>query len=153
MSIKIPLLRLESVLPSSPSHVTRFCDFAVPADSSCLVTTPLVPDADKQRGCSANHGSIGDSWPIAFSGCPRGTRVGCETKRARGTPSLTTQLRLALEPECLKKNSPPLERIPAMERIRSRHSSCLCFQMFGVEAHSFLPNNQRDGCNLPRQSQ
>jgi hypothetical protein len=21
----------------------------------------------------ANHGSIGDSWPIAFSGCPRGT--------------------------------------------------------------------------------
>jgi hypothetical protein len=34
MSIKTPLLRLESVLPSSPSHVTRFCDFAVPADSS-----------------------------------------------------------------------------------------------------------------------
>src|SRR5579863_8059402 len=40
-----------------------------------------------------------------------------------------------------------------MERIRSRHSSCLWFQMVGVEAHSFLPDHQRDGCNLARQSQ
>src|ERR1700675_4814672 len=89
MSIKIPLLQLESVLPSSPSHVKRFCDFAVPADSSCLVTTPSVPDADKQRGCSANHGSIGDSWPIAFSGCPRGHRVSRETRCSKHLRSLT----------------------------------------------------------------
>jgi hypothetical protein len=114
---------------------------------------PVLRQTSNARLLGANHGSIGDSWPIAFSGCPRGTRVGCETKPARGMQSLTNQLRLALEPECLKKNSPPRKEIPAMERIRSRHSSCLCFQMFGVEAHSFLPNNQRNGCNLPRQGQ
>jgi hypothetical protein len=26
-----------------------------------------------------DHGSIWDSWPIAFSGCPRGSKVGWET--------------------------------------------------------------------------
>jgi len=109
MSIKIPLLRLESVLPSSPSHVTRFCDFAVPADSSCLVTTPLVPDADKQRGCSANHGSIGDSWPIAFSGCPRGHRVSRETRCSKHLRSLTGFWILTLEPERLE-NQPVILR-------------------------------------------
>src|SRR6202789_2850475 len=38
----------------------------------------------------------------AFSGCPRRTRVAWETERARGTQSLTNQLSLALEPECLR---------------------------------------------------
>jgi hypothetical protein len=32
---------------------------------------------------STHHGSIGDSWPIAFSGYPRGPRVGFETKCPR----------------------------------------------------------------------
>ena len=40
-----------------------------------------------------------------------------------------------------------------MERIGWRHSSCLWFQMLGVEAHSFLPDEQRDGRHLARQSQ
>ena len=40
-----------------------------------------------------------------------------------------------------------------MERIRWRHSSCLWFQMLGVEALSFLPEDQRDGCNFARQGQ
>src|SRR6202171_4635004 len=30
-----------------------------------------------------DHSSIWDSWPIAFSGCPRGTRVAWETKCPR----------------------------------------------------------------------
>jgi len=95
------------------------CGFLYQRFSSLLLrrSQPILRPTSSTRLSGANHGSIGDSWPIAFSGCPRGTRVGCETKRARGMPSLTTQLRLALEPECLKKNWPPWKRIPGMERI------------------------------------
>ena len=43
---------------------------------------------------------------------------------------------------------------PGMERTLSqRRSSCLLFQMFGVETYLLLPNDQRDRGNLPRQSQ
>ena len=35
----------------------------------------------------------------------------------------------------------------------SRHSSCLWFQMLGVEAHSFLPDDQGNSRHLARQSQ
>jgi len=34
-----------------------------------------------------NHSSIGDSWPIAFSGYPKGPRVGCETRCPKHTAS------------------------------------------------------------------
>ena len=65
-----------------------------------------------------DHGSIGDSWPIAFSGCPRGTRVGCETC-ARGTQRLTNQLRLALEPESISNPTATAQgKFPEMERTR-----------------------------------
>src|ERR1700693_1437951 len=67
-----------------------------------FATKPVRSETNKAARLSgANHGSIGDSWPIAFSGCPRGTRVACETERARGMQRLTNQLRLSLEPECL----------------------------------------------------
>jgi len=36
-------------------------------------------DQQANRLSAANHGSIWGSWPIAFSGYPRGPRVGCET--------------------------------------------------------------------------
>ena len=58
-----------------------------------------------------DHSSIWDSWPIAFSGCPRGPRVGCET-RCRGTQRLTNRLRLALEPECLENPTATAREIP-----------------------------------------
>jgi hypothetical protein len=61
-----------------------------------------------------NHGPIGDSWPIAFWGCPRGHRVIPET-RCQSTQSLTDEWILSLEPERLKKSdgtSPG--RIPAV---------------------------------------
>ena len=39
-------------------------------------TKPVRSETNQAaRSSGANHGSIGDSWPIAFSGCPRGTRV------------------------------------------------------------------------------
>ncbi|MGC2066475.1 MAG: hypothetical protein WA641_09565, partial [Candidatus Acidiferrales bacterium] len=36
---------------------------------------------------------------------------------------------------------------------RWRHSSCVWFQMLGVEAHSFLPDDQGNGCHPARQRQ
>ncbi len=49
-----------------------------------FATKPVSSETSKaERWSGANHGSIGDSWPIAFSGYPRGPRVGCETKCPR----------------------------------------------------------------------
>src|SRR5258708_34554563 len=40
-----------------------------------------VPKPAKQTAVKfGDHSSIRDSWPIAFSGYPRGPRVGCETR-------------------------------------------------------------------------
>src|ERR1700693_2734241 len=72
---------------------------------------------------------------------------------ARGTSCLTSQLRLALEPECLENRTATARRNPGMGGLGRKHSSCLWFQMLGVEADSFLPNDQRDRCNFARQCQ
>src|ERR1700730_11697644 len=138
----------------SRSTVLLWFGFSLPAVFIASWRRSLsVPKPTKQNVVKfGDHSSIWDSWPIAFSGCPRGTRVGCETKLARGMQNLTTQLRLALEPECLKNPTTTTGRVRRWDGFRG-HSSCLWFQMFGVEAHSFLPDNQCDGCNLPRQSQ
>ena len=67
-----------------------------------LATKPVSSETSKAEPRSnGDHSSIGDSWPIAFSGYPRGPRVGVRLG-ARGTQRLTNQLRLALEPECLE---------------------------------------------------
>ena len=104
------------------------------------------------RWSGGDHSSIWDSWPIAFSGCPRGPRVGCETK-CRGTSCLTSQLRLALEPECLQNRTATARKNPGRGGLAPKHSSCLWFQKLGVEAHSSLPYDQHDGGNFPGQGQ
>src|ERR1700758_994801 len=71
---------------------------------------------------------------------------------ARGTSCLTYQLRLALEPECLENRTATARKNPGLGGLGRKHSSCLWFQMLGVEADSFLPNDQRDRCNFTRQS-
>src|SRR4029077_12994271 len=82
--------------------VQRF-RFSLPAVFIAGRNEAIGPETRKaERWSGANHGSVGDSWPIAFSGCPRGPRVGWETRCPR-TPCLTSQLRLALEPECLEE--------------------------------------------------
>jgi Bacterial-like globin len=65
------------------------------ARQSMFISMLLGDESCIRAKISGNHGSIWDSWPIAFSGYPRGPRVGCETG-ARSTQRLTTQLRLAL---------------------------------------------------------
>ena len=72
---------------------------------------------------------------------------------ARGTSCLTSQLRLALEPECLENPTTTTREDPGCGGLGQRHSSCLWFQMLAVEAHSSLPHDQYDGGNLPGQGQ
>ena len=59
-----------------------------------------VPKPAKQNAVKCgDNGSIRDSWPIAFSGYPRGPRVGCETwcpKHAAPNKSAETRSRTCL---------------------------------------------------------
>src|ERR1700756_3674085 len=60
-----------------------------------LATKPVSSETSKaERRSSGVHSSIWDSWPIAFSGYPRGPRVGCETTCPRHTaPNLPAETR------------------------------------------------------------
>src|SRR3989475_3993783 len=72
-----------------------------------------------------DHSSIRDSWPIAFSGYPRGTRVVVRLG-ARGTRRLTYKLRLSLEPECLENPTATAREIPrdGADSIRDTQAVC-----------------------------
>ena len=137
------------------------------ADSrATLVVSPLVwfsysicDDASSLRNHQAerwscgNHGSIWDSCPLLFlvirEGLWSGVRLG-----TRGTTRLTLQLRLALEPECLKYRSNHRgDWNHGMERNLWEHSSCLWVQITGVEASSFLPDGQDNRCDFACQAQ
>ena len=117
---------------------------------ACSRRSRTVPKPTKpNRGQVGDHSSIGDFSPIAVSGYPRGPRVGCETTCPRHTLRLTNRLRLALEPSVPRTRRPPPKNSPARGVFDPRHSSCLSFQMLGVEAHSSLPHDQNNGGNLP----
>src|ERR1700723_297241 len=111
-----------------------------------------VPKPTKQNVVKfGDHSSIWDSWPIAFSGCPRGPRVGCETRCPKhAAPNLSAETRsrtrVSREPDGHRQR-----RSPGWSGLDRRHSSCLWFQMLGVEAHSLLPDDQYDRGNLPGQ--
>jgi hypothetical protein len=75
-------------LLSSPCHSARFWVFPFSADSYCWCDDAFGSGRGQAAWLSdVNHGSIGDSWPIAFSGCPRGHTVNQETRGARSTLS------------------------------------------------------------------
>jgi hypothetical protein len=111
-----------------------------------------VPKPTKQNVVKfGDHSSIWDSWPIAFSGCPRGPRVGSETRCPKHTaPNLPAETRsrtrVSREPDGHHLRNPQ-----RWSGLGQRHSSCLWFQMLGVEARSSLPHDQHDGGNLPGQ--
>src|SRR5258708_3004753 len=110
---KTPLQRLEFFLLRSPPNeagsVLIFrarCSvselgspavwvFSVSGFHRLFATKPVSSETSKaERWLSGNHGSIWDSWPIAFSGYPRGPRVGCETACPRHTaPNLPAETR------------------------------------------------------------
>src|SRR6201993_3380920 len=115
-----------------------------------LATKPVSSETSKaERRSSGVHSSIWDSWPIAFSGYPRGPRVGCETTCPRHTaPNLPAETRsrtrVSREPD-----SHHQRKFPGWSGLDQRHSSCLWFQMLGVEAHSSLPDDQNDRGTFP----
>src|ERR1700746_3014062 len=114
-----------------------------------LATKPVSSETSKaERRSSGVHSSIWDSWPIAFSGYPRGPRVGCETTCPRHTApnfpvETRSRTRVSREPKSHRQR-----KSPGWSGLDPRHSSCLWFQMLGVEAHSSLPDDQYDGSNL-----
>lgn len=62
--------------------------FPSPQIHRAFVTTPISSQRRQaERLCRANHGSIGDFSPIAFSGCPRGHRVSRKTQCLKHTPN------------------------------------------------------------------
>jgi len=68
--------------------------------------------------------------------------------------SLTNRLRLALEPECPENlTATARENTQGWSGLAQRHSSCLWFQIFGVEAHSSLPYGPHNRGRLSRQGQ
>ncbi len=85
-----------------------------------LATKPVSSETSKpERRSNGDHSSIWDSWPMAFSGYPRGPRVGCETTCPRHTaPNFSAETRsrtrVSREPD-----GPPPEKIPGMEQTRS----------------------------------
>ena len=92
---------------------------------------------------SANHGSIGDSRPMASWGYPRGPRVGWANSGRRGETGPNGQkethprTRASAEP---RTKNPGYEN-PDLRWTPARRSSGLRFQMLDVETFSFLPQS------------
>jgi hypothetical protein len=79
--------------------------------------------------------------------------VNQETRCAKHPFRLTRLWILTLEPE-RRENRLAIARDESWNRwILDRRSSCLLFQMFGVETHSFLPDDQGDRRDLARQGE
>src|SRR5258708_9459639 len=84
-----------------------------------------------------DHSSIWDSWPIAFSGYPRGPRVVLRLG-ARGTQRLTNRLRLALEPECLENPTATARENPQDGADSIRDTQAVCGFRFWASKHAPL---------------
>jgi hypothetical protein len=68
-------------------------------DRRCAMKSVRSETNQAARLSGGNHGSIGDSWPIAFSGGARGDWGRVIDIDARRMQSLTNRLRLALAPK------------------------------------------------------
>jgi hypothetical protein len=88
------------------------------------------------------------SWIVRGGiGCPG--RLACFKARIGLTASVDTSPRIRASQELDGHNQ---EWFPGKERtLCQRRSSCLLFQMFGVETYLLLPDDQGDRGNLPRQ--
>ena len=92
-----------------------------------FATKPVSSETSKaERRSSGDHGSIRDSWPIAFSGYPGGSRVPCETTCPRHTaPTILAETRsrprVSREPD-----GPPPEKIPQHGADSIRDTQAVC---------------------------
>src|ERR1700730_1114134 len=88
---------------------------------------------------------------MAFLDCPRGHRVPPETPCLKHGPDLSGGY-FPSNPSVSRQLPPGI--VSQVERtLCQRRSSCLLFQIVGVETYLLLPNDQRDRGNLPRQGQ
>src|SRR5580692_6355433 len=72
----------------APAMERDSVNFPFPQIHRAVGTTPFSSRRRQADGlCCANHGSIGDFSPIAFSGCPRGHRVSRKTECPKHTPN------------------------------------------------------------------
>src|SRR5215469_6321098 len=100
------------------------------------------------------HGPIGDSGPMAFFDCPRGHRVAPETRVFCST-GLTFPVATSPRIERLKNPTATARKwsLGMEQTLSQRRSSCLWFQIVGVETYLLLPDDQGDRGNLPCESQ
>src|SRR5260221_3196345 len=90
---------------------------------------------------------------MVFFDCPRGHRVDSETRVLKARACLVRWI-LPLETEVLKNPTATARNGSREDRtLCQRRSSCLWFQIVGVETDLLLPDDQHDGGNLPRQGQ
>ena len=103
----------------------------------------------------AMHGPIGDSGPMAFFDCPGGHRVplrlACFVKHG---PDFSG---CYFPPKSSVSKSPTVTAgkwVPKDgQTLGQRRSSCLLFQIVGVETYLLPPHDQGDRGNLPSQGQ
>src|SRR5215472_10295199 len=97
------------------------------------------------------HGPIGDSWPMAFFDCPGGHRVRLRLACLKHGPDLTGCY-FPPKSSVSRARRSPLEMVPKDgQTLSQRRSSCLWFQVIGVETYLLLPDDQGDCGNLPGQ--
>jgi hypothetical protein len=158
---KTHLLRLEFFLLLSPLDRARsvliyraMCSVAGQCDPLVWVfstsgfhrffaTKPVSSETSKAERWSnfGDHSSIWDSWPIAFSGCPRGPRVGCETRCPRHTaPNYSAETRsrtrVSREPDGHRQRKSP-------EMKRTRSETLKLFVVLDVGRRSTLLSSTR----------
>ena len=116
--LRSPLDRARSVLTfRARCSVSRDCAPVVWVFSTSGFSSLVRDEACQfrnqkaERWSGANHSSIGDSWPIAFSGYPRGPRVGWETgcpkHAAPNLPAETrSRTRVSREPDGHRQRNP-----------------------------------------------
>ena len=92
----------------------------------------------------------GQARPIALLGYPRGPRIGRETQVATG--SRWTKVPKETHPRTRASGElgTTTGRAIVGWLLLTQRSSCLRFQIVGVEADSFLPQDQNDGGDLAR---
>ena len=135
---------------SSLGNVPRRCGFFL-SDSSCVVTTLRFLTQTSRVVVLCQPWFYLRLAAYSFFWLSEGAYGFKRLAVPKHTPRLTRLWILTLEPERLKNRRPPPAMNPA--GALNRRSSCLLFQMFCVETHSFLPDQQSDRRNLPGQGE
>src|SRR5512142_1707134 len=92
----------------------------------------------------------GQARPIALLGHPRGPRIGRETQAARGSTWTKHPKETHPRTRASAESGTTTGRAIVGWLLFTQRSSCLRFQIMGVEADSFLPQDQDDSGDLAR---